>query len=216
MSKRKRQEPQVILYKSWLAMFLALNTEQNGEILDAISKHVILGVDVEVSEEIEPLVANIRAEIDVNMAAYTDKCETNKRIADNREEAKRTNVQRTCNERDTNVTPKAHHINTNTNTNINITDTNVSVLVKGDKNSRFIPPTVDEVRAYCEERKNGIDAEEFVAHYETNGWYRGKTKIKNWKSAVITWEKNRKNNPQPQSMLDVIANFNGGDEIGNY
>lgn len=53
-----------------------------------------------------------------------------------------------------------------------------------------IPPSVQEVEAYCKERKNGIDAEHFIAFYEARGWMLGKSKMKNWKSAVITWEKN--------------------------
>lgn len=59
------------------------------------------------------------------------------------------------------------------------------------KKSAFRPPTVIEVEQYCRERKNGIDAEEFIAHYEAGGWMRGKTKIKSWKQCVITWEKNQ-------------------------
>lgn len=56
---------------------------------------------------------------------------------------------------------------------------------------KFIPPTVDEVQAYCMERGNNIDAEYFVSYYEARGWSLGKgTKMKNWKSAVVTWEKN--------------------------
>lgn len=61
-------------------------------------------------------------------------------------------------------------------------------------NGRFAPPSVDEVRSYCIERKNGIDPSAFIDHYEANGWMRGKSKIKSWKACVRTWEKN---NPQP-------------------
>lgn len=61
-----------------------------------------------------------------------------------------------------------------------------------EKSEKFKPPTVDEVKAYCKERNNGIDAEAFVMFYESKGWKIGKNKMKNWKAAVITWEKNRK------------------------
>ena len=54
---------------------------------------------------------------------------------------------------------------------------------------RFVPPTVDEVRAYCEQRKNNIDPEAFVAFYESKGWRVGQTPMKRWQSAIITWEK---------------------------
>lgn len=55
---------------------------------------------------------------------------------------------------------------------------------------RFTPPTVQEVSDYCQERGNGIDAESFVDFYTGTNWFRGKTKIKDWKSCVRTWEKN--------------------------
>lgn len=59
----------------------------------------------------------------------------------------------------------------------------------------FVPPTVAEVAAYCAERQNGIDAEEFVAVYAQAGWrLKGGRPMKDWKSAVITWEKYRKRN----------------------
>ena len=56
---------------------------------------------------------------------------------------------------------------------------------------KFVPPTVDEVRAYCIERKNHVDPEAFVAHYTANGWkVGGRGAMKDWKAAIITWEKN--------------------------
>lgn len=60
-----------------------------------------------------------------------------------------------------------------------------------EKRKCFIPPSVDEVREYCNERKNGIDPEAFVAFYASKGWKIGNTKMTNWKQAVITWEKRR-------------------------
>ena len=60
------------------------------------------------------------------------------------------------------------------------------------RGKRFKPPTVDEVRSYCKERGNGVDAEHFVAYYSARNWMMGKTPMKNWKSAVVTWEKNEK------------------------
>ena len=55
---------------------------------------------------------------------------------------------------------------------------------------RFIPPTVDEIKAYCTERKNAVDAERFFDFYSANGWKQGKGKpIVDWKAAVRTWER---------------------------
>jgi len=54
-----------------------------------------------------------------------------------------------------------------------------------------IPPTVEEVRAYCDSRSNGIDPEMFIAFYEARGWKIGKDRMKSWKACVVTWEKRR-------------------------
>jgi len=60
--------------------------------------------------------------------------------------------------------------------------------IKEGKSSRFVPPCVKDVKTYCDERGNSIDPGSFVNFYETNGWMRGKTKIKDWKACVRTWE----------------------------
>jgi predicted phage replisome organizer len=65
-------------------------------------------------------------------------------------------------------------------------DTDTKVI---EKRKAFSPPTVDEVRQYCRERGNGVDAERFVDYYSSNGWMVGKNKMKNWQAAVRTWEK---------------------------
>lgn len=59
------------------------------------------------------------------------------------------------------------------------------------KRKIFVPPSVDEVRVYCLERRNGIDPEAFVDFYASKGWLVGKTPMKDWKAAVRTWERSR-------------------------
>jgi len=66
-----------------------------------------------------------------------------------------------------------------------------------------IPPKVSDVRAYCEARGNSIDPEQFMNYYETRGWMAGKAKMKNWQSAVRTWEKNAAT-MQPKATDNVI------------
>ena len=66
---------------------------------------------------------------------------------------------------------------------------------KPAKASRFKPPTLEEVRAYCLERGNNIDPEKFHAYYESVKWYRGKTKIQDWKACVRTWESKERSAP---------------------
>ena len=63
---------------------------------------------------------------------------------------------------------------------------------KERKRSQFYPPTVDEVKAYCQERGNSVDAERFCDFYGSKGWMVGKSKMKDWKCAVRNWERDAK------------------------
>lgn len=75
----------------------------------------------------------------------------------------------------------------NVNVNDNAND-NDNVNAKGGLGGK-IPPTVDEVRAYCAERGNKVNAERFVDFYMSKNWMVGKNKMSNWKAAVRNWEK---------------------------
>lgn len=55
---------------------------------------------------------------------------------------------------------------------------------------RFTAPSLEDVKAYCEERKNNVDPERFVNYYTANGWKVGKNPMKDWKAAVRSWERN--------------------------
>jgi hypothetical protein len=61
-----------------------------------------------------------------------------------------------------------------------------------EKRERFSPPSVEDVTAYCRERKNGVDAQRFVDFYASKGWKIGQNPMKDWKAAVRTWEQRDK------------------------
>ena len=54
---------------------------------------------------------------------------------------------------------------------------------------RFTKPTLDDVKAYCRERKNNVDPDKWFNYYSSNGWRVGKNPMKDWKAAVRTWER---------------------------
>ena len=61
------------------------------------------------------------------------------------------------------------------------------------KRKRFISPSLEEVSAYCQERGNGISAEQFIDYYQARGWeLKPGQKMKDWKAAIRTWEQNNK------------------------
>lgn len=72
----------------------------------------------------------------------------------------------------------------------NITKQNKENRADKPPRTRFSPPSIDEVIAYCLERGNTVDAEQFVNFYSANGWKQGKGKpIVDWRAAVRTWER---------------------------
>ena len=65
----------------------------------------------------------------------------------------------------------------------------------------FKKPTLEEVKQYCFERNNGIDAEKFIDSNEAKGWMIGKNKMKDWKAAIRTWERNQKEWNKEQEVV---------------
>ena len=61
-----------------------------------------------------------------------------------------------------------------------------------EKKKRFTPPTVEQVAEYCQGKGYHIDPEAFVAFYASKGWMVGKSPMKDWKSAVVTWTKSER------------------------
>lgn len=71
------------------------------------------------------------------------------------------------------------------------------------KESKFIKPSIEEIRAYCIERKNNIDAENFFDFYESKGWKVGKNSMKDWKACVRTWERNNKTSNYKSEVKEI-------------
>ena len=62
------------------------------------------------------------------------------------------------------------------------------------KRKNFVKPTVEEIAAFCKEKKININVKKFFLHYESNGWHVGKTPMKSWKAAVQKWAENNYDN----------------------
>lgn len=98
---------------------------------------------------------------------------------------------------------------------VNVNTPNTSVgretADKPPRASRFTPPTVDEVRAYCQERGNSVDPERFVDFYASKGWLVGKTRMKDWRAAVRSWE--RSDSQQKAQDKDRIRSYDADESF---
>ena len=90
--------------------------------------------------------------------------------------------------------PQTINDNVNDNVNVNVNDIGAKAPEPSGspapKRTRFIKPSLADVKAYCEERGNNVDPERFINYYEANGWHVGKNPMKDWQAAVRTWEQN--------------------------
>ena len=68
---------------------------------------------------------------------------------------------------------------------------------------RFTPPALDEVKAYIAEKGYRVDAERWVAYYESNGWKVGRNPMKDWKAAVRTWATNGYDSPKGKGVAQT-------------
>lgn len=96
--------------------------------------------------------------------------------------------------------------NDNDNENENKKDIDKSISKKNSKKF-FSPPNLEEVKEYCSERQNKVDAEKFINFYEAKGWMVGKNKMKDWKAAIRTWEKTSPNNSSYKPYVHPMVSY---------
>lgn len=96
------------------------------------------------------------------------------------------------------LTPHKHHINYKKESKgkeISISSSLHSEdIFMGAKRTAFVPPTAKEVEDYVSEKGYSVDALHFVDFYTAKNWMIGKNKMKDWRAAVRTWERTRKDN----------------------
>ena len=70
-------------------------------------------------------------------------------------------------------------------------------------------PTLEEVQACIAERGYNVDAEAFIAYYESVGWKVGNKAMKSWQHALVTWQKRNANASNAPQFNPQTPNFNG-------
>lgn len=87
---------------------------------------------------------------------------------------------------------------------------------KADKPPRFVPPSVEQVRSYCQERGNRVDPQAFVDFYTSKGWKVGRDTMKDWQASVRTWERRDGGAPEKRSPSKYHMETIDGEEVVVY
>ena len=70
-------------------------------------------------------------------------------------------------------------------------------------------PTLEEVQACIAERGYNVDAEAFIAYYESVGWKVGNKAMKSWQHALVTWQKRNAHTATTPLFNPQTPHFNG-------
>ena len=190
--------PYVCLYSRYLQTLAPFTDAERGRIMTAMLTYSTTG-EIPAFEGNERYIwPTIQAQIDRDASAYQDKCAKNRA---NGATGGRPPKNQTVNSETERFLEKPKKANTNTKTNTNRnTKSNDMEADKPPTRNRFIPQTVDEVRAYCTEKGYTVDSNRFVDYYTSNGWKVGKNSMRDWKAAVRSWNgKEQQNNGKTES-----------------
>ena len=192
-----------LVYKDWETLFDSLDSsEEAGELIKALFAFAKRGEIAEFSGALKMAFIFMSQQIERDGEKWEAMCE--KRAEYGRKGGISKAKKQKLAQASTSYQKLASVADTDT-----VTDTDTDTVTDNNKRSvRFVPPTVEEVRAYCNERRNGIDPESFVDFYTSKGWMVGSSKMKDWKASVREWERRRKTTAKPaqnfgQSSIDL-------------
>ena len=211
------------IYTDCLEQLEVIPDAERGVLFLEVLKYARTGVVPTIENPfLKALFLGFKNQIDRDTAKYDEVCKKraeagrnggNQRVANLKIQATQSN----CNQNQANASNclkvEANASNTQANQaesvngSVNVYDIDINKS-KG-KTSRFTPPTLQEVENYIKEKGYSVDAEAFIAFYDSNGGLVGKNKMKSWKSAVTTWAKREEKQPQrPTSKSKTINNVN--------
>lgn len=166
-----------VVYRNFMQAVKKLPVEKQGEAYEAYMLYAMDGQEYTGDDyAIAALIESFRSQLEDDRNKYTAKCERTKKI----------NSERTRNDVDTKSSRNRTDIVSDNDIDIDSKETTPKGVAKKE---RFVPPTVEDVRAYCRERKNSIDPNHFIDYYMSKGWKVGKdSPMKDWKACIRTWE----------------------------
>jgi hypothetical protein len=173
----------IIVYRDWITTFESLTDEEAGKLI----KHFFRYINDKNPDSPDRLTSllfePIKQSLKRDLKRYKAMCLKNSN-----------NVKIRWNKKDTTVYDRIP-------TDTKHTDIDTDNDTDTDKEKNIIPPPVFLIAKYCKERNNGIDPEYFYDWYQTRGWKVGKDKMKDWQSAIRTWESRNKKKSEPKLIM---------------
>jgi len=181
-----------VIYHDWRPAIETLKPREAGSLLMALIDYSERGVVPDFKGALSVSFSFCKAKIDFDKQKYSEKCERNAEKARIRWHPtechgipQHTDACQTCQ-----LEPEPE---------LEVKKESIEKKAGKPPRSRFVPPTVDQVSAYCTEKGYHVEPSRFVDYYTANGWKQGKGKpIVDWKAAVRTWEQREKPKEEPE------------------
>lgn len=200
-----------LLKKAQGTVFKELSHEDAGKLIKGIFDYVNTG-ESNLESYLKVIFIPIKEDIDKNEEKYMKICEINKsngskggapRGNRNAQKEKTTEINRTV-EKTTENNMTRHNHNHIHISNINNQENINNNLIKNKLNNKFIRPTLEELKEYCDKSSLSVDCQYFYDYYESNGWLVGKNKMKDWKATLRNWNRrNKKDNSKLEEWKDL-------------
>lgn len=207
-----------VMYTDYMEQVSMLSREQRGDLFTAIMAYASNTELPDMDGVTMMAFCFIRSQMDRDRSKYQETIEKRREAGKqggrpkangSDEKAKKANG---FSEKQTEA-KKADNDNVNENDNVDVyvndnEDENEKEKKKGTnvpkENSRFVPPSVDNVIEYCRENDyRYVDAYYFVDFYISKNWYVGKNKMKDWKAAVRNWQRQESAKHKPYSQKEA-------------
>lgn len=165
-------------YYSYLDYMKRLDDAERGQLFTALITYAKDGEVLSMSDKVGVAFDGIRTQIDRDSEEYETKC---MRLAINGSIGGKQKV--------ANATKCKQKVANGCKEKEKEKEKDIEREKRERKRSSFSIPTEEEVRAYCEERGNNIDAGTFIDFYKAKDWKIGKDRMTDWKAAIRTWER---------------------------
>lgn len=181
----------LVFYRSFAESVKNLPPEEYKKVMQSILDYALDGKEPEQSGIEYTVFCLVKPQIDANNKRYENGRKGGRpKPSDNQELTK---VEPINNQTITKPKPNNNQTVTTTepnvyvNVNDNVNDKKKDTSVSKEKASRFIPPTIEDIKAYCEEKGYKLDYNRFIDYYTSNGWMVGKNRMKDWRACVRNW-----------------------------
>ena len=183
-----------IFYRSFYEAIKEIPDEERLKVYDSICEYALNHIEKADTPISKGMMMLITPQLDANFKRRANGSlggRPKTAQSDEESEDKADNQGTSENLNETKAKPKQNQNKTKGEPNVNVND-NVNANVNGNVNAnkRFTPPSLEDVIAYCDERKNNVNAQRFYDYYNIAGWKDSKgNPVKNWKQKMIAnWE----------------------------